>query len=391
MSVSVDERLGRVDSWLTPRRVVAAFVGVAVLIVMVLAVRLTQRVAANRSVTNKGSIPSVTVTEAGLSSQPSTVSIIGTISARFDTPIGVEGDGGRVSAVLVEAGDHVHRGQVLARIDTAVLEPQVANLQAALELARAEAELAAAEYRRAQAVGAAGALSAEETEKRRSNAVTAAAKVKVAAAQLAEAEAKLARAQVGAPGEGTLLTRTVELGQTVAPGATLFRLAEGNEVELRGEVAEQDLPLLKVGQDVNVRLTGTSTVYPGRVRLLGAVIDPQTRLGLVRISLTPDPNLRPGAFARAEVTVSNAQRIVLPQTAVLTDDKGSYVLVVGPQNKVERRPVKVSGMVASGVTIADGIDKKDRVVATAGAFLQVGETVRPVAEAAGTADGAAGS
>ena len=391
MSVSVDERLGRVDSWLTPRRVVAAFVGVAVLIVMVLAVRLTQRVAANRSVTNKGSIPSVTVTEAGLSSQPSTVSIIGTISARFDTPIGVEGDGGRVSAVLVEAGDHVHRGQVLARIDTAVLEPQVANLQAALELARAEAELAAAEYRRAQAVGAAGALSAEETEKRRSNAVTAAAKVKVAAAQLAEAEAKLARAQVRAPGEGTLLTRTVELGQTVAPGATLFRLAEGNEVELRGEVAEQDLPLLKVGQDVNVRLTGTSTVYPGRVRLLGAVIDPQTRLGLVRISLTPDPNLRPGAFARAEVTVSNAQRIVLPQTAVLTDDKGSYVLVVGPQNKVERRPVKVSGMVASGVTIADGIDKKDRVVATAGAFLQVGETVRPVAEAAGTADGAAGS
>jgi len=391
VSVSVDERLGRVDSWLTPRRVVAAFVGVAVLIVMVLAVRLTQRVAANRSVTNKGSIPSVTVTEAGLSSQPSTVSIIGTISARFDTPIGVEGDGGRVSAVLVEAGDHVHRGQVLARIDTAVLEPQVANLQAALELARAEAELAAAEYRRAQAVGAAGALSAEETEKRRSNAVTAAAKVKVAAAQLAEAEAKLARAQVRAPGEGTLLTRTVELGQTVAPGATLFRLAEGNEVELRGEVAEQDLPLLKVGQDVNVRLTGTSTVYPGRVRLLGAVIDPQTRLGLVRISLTPDPNLRPGAFARAEVTVSNAQRIVLPQTAVLTDDKGSYVLVVGPQNKVERRPVKVSGMVASGVTIADGIDKKDRVVATAGAFLQVGETVRPVAEAAGTADGAAGS
>jgi RND family efflux transporter MFP subunit len=391
MSVSADERLGRVDSWLTPRRIVWAVVGVAALIVILLAVRLTQSVAANRSVTNKGSIPSVTVTEAGLSSQPSTVSIIGTISARFDTPIGVEGDGGRVSAVLVEAGDHVHRGQVLALIDTSVLEPQVANLQAALELARAESELAAAEYRRAQAVGAAGALSAEETEKRRSNSVTAAAKVKVAAAQLAEADAKLARAQVRAPGEGTLLTRTVEVGQTVAPGATLFRLAEGNEVELRGEVAEQDLSLLKVGQDVNVRLTGTSTVYPGRVRLLGAVIDPQTRLGLVRISLTPDPNLRPGAFARADVTVSNAERIVLPQTAVLTDDKGSYVLVVDSQDKVERRPVKVSGMVASGVTIADGIDKKDRVVATAGAFLQLGETVRPVAQAAGTADSAAGS
>ncbi len=241
MSLSVDGRVGRADSWLTSRRIGWALAGVVALIAVLLAVRVTQHLAADRSVTNKGAIPSVTVTAAGLSTQPSTVSIIGTISARFDTPIGVEGDGGRVSAILVEAGDHVHRGQVLARIDTSVLEPQVANLQASLELARAESELAAAEYHRAQAVGAAGALSAEETEKRRSNSVTAAAKVKVAAAQLAEAQAKLARAEVRAPGEGTLLTRTVEVGQTVAPGATLFRLAEGNEVELRGEVAEQDL------------------------------------------------------------------------------------------------------------------------------------------------------
>ena len=388
MSVSVDQRLGREGSWLTPRRAVWAFVGVGAVIAILLAVRVSQSFAAKRAVTNKGDIPSVTVTEAGVSALPTTVDIIGTIGARFDTPIGVDGDGGRVSAVLVEAGDHVKRGQVLARIDTSLLEPQVANLQASLELARAESELAAAEYRRAQAVGAAGALSAEETEKRRSASVTAAAKVKVASAQLAEAQAKLARAQVRAPGDGTLLTRTVEVGQTVAPGATLFRLAEGNEVELRGEVAEQDLPLLKVGQDVNVRLTGTSKVYPGRVRLLGAVIDPQTRLGIARVSLTPDPNLRPGAFARAEVTVSNAQRIVLPQTAVLTDDKGSYVLVVDSQDKVERRAVKVSGMVADGVTIAAGVGEKDRIVAIAGAFLQVGETVRPVAADAGGVEGA---
>ena len=384
MIVSVDdERFGRNESWLTPRRIVWALVGGVAVIAILVAVRLTQTFAAKHSVTNKAAVPSVTITEPGLSALPTTVSIIGTIGARFDTPIGVEGDGGRVAAIFVEAADHVKRGQVLARFDTSVLEPQVANLQASLELARAESDLAAAEYHRAQAVGAAGALSAEETEKRRSNSVTAAAKVKVAAAQLAEAQAKLARAQVRAPGDGTLLTRTVEVGQTVAPGATLFRLAEGNEVELRGEVSEQDLPLLKIGQDVNVRLTGTSTVYPGRVRLLGAVIDPQTRLGVVRVSLTPDPNLRPGAFARAEVTVSNAQRIVLPQTAVLTDDKGSYVLVVDAQNKVERRPVKVSGMVASGVTIADGVGEKDRVVATAGAFLEEGEVVKPILAAGG--------
>ncbi len=129
---------------------------------------------------------------------------------------------------------------------------------------------------------------------------------------------------------------------------------------------------------MSVKLTGTSTIYLGTVRLLGAVIDPQTRLGTVRVALKPDPNLRPGAFARAEVTVSNAERKVLPQTAVLTDDAGSYVLVVTPQNKLERRAVRVSGISGNGVTISDGVSSKEQVVATAGAFLQAGEVVKPI-------------
>jgi HlyD family secretion protein len=377
-------------SWITPRRVIGAGLILVLAVAILLGFRLTQTFAAKNALArNAGSRSvTVTVTEAGRSFAPTTVSIIGTIGARYDTPVGAEGEGGRVSAVYVEAGDHVKRGQVLARIDTSVLEPQVANLQANLELARAEAELAAAEYRRAQAVGKAGALSAEETERRRSNSVTADAKVKVAAAQLAEAQAKLARAEIRAPAEGTILTRTVQVGQTVSAGSgALFRMAEGDEIELQGDVAEQDLPLLKAGQPVEVRLTGSTRVYEGRVRLLGAVIDPQTRLGMARVALAPDPNLRPGAFARAQVTVSNAERVVLPQTAVLSDDKGTYVLIVNSGDKIERRPVRVSGMVPDGVTIADGVGATDRVVSTAGAFLQVGEPVKPV-EAAAVGTGA---
>lgn len=356
----------------------AAIVVVTVSFVALLAFRLTHAFGVKEPI-NKDPIPTVSVTQAGVSTVPTTVSIIGTIAARYDMPIGVEGDAGRVAAIYVEAGDHVKRGQVLARLNVSVLEPQVANLEASLEQARAEAELADAEYHRAVAVGASGALSAEETQRRKSAAVTAGAKVKVAAAQLAEAQARLARAAVRAPADGIILTRNVEVGQTATPGGeALFRLSEGGEVELRGQVAEQDLPLLKVGQLVKVRLTGTAQVYEGHVRLLGAVIDPQTRLGMARVALTPDPNLRPGAFARAEVTVSNAERAVLPQTAVLIDDKGSYVLVVNAQNKVERRAVHVSGMVQNGVTIGDGINGKDQVVTSAGAFLQEGELVKPV-------------
>lgn len=381
MNASIEHRQSTAAAPLLSRRNVwpAVAIGAVVVgVIVLLAVRLTQALGV-KPVTDRNAIPTVSVTEVGVSTVPTTVSIIGTIAARYDMPIGVEGDGGRVAAIYVEAGDHVKRGQVLARLNVSVLQPQVANLEAALEQARAEAELADAEYRRAQAVGASGALSAEETQRRKSAGVTAAAKVKVAAAQLAEAQARLARAAVRAPADGIILTRNVEVGQTAtAGGEALFRLSQGGEVELRGQVAEQDLPLLKVGQLVNVRLTGTTRVYEGRVRLLGAVIDPQTRLGQARVTLTPDPNLRPGAFARAEVTVSNADRAVLPQTAVLTDDKGTYVLIVNAQHKVERRTVHVSGIVQNGVTIADGIVGTDQVVATAGAFLQEGELVNPV-------------
>jgi HlyD family secretion protein len=371
-------------SWLTTRRGIWLLSAIGIVLVALLAWRLTQALAAKKAVPTKVNIPSVSVTQVGLSAVPTTIEIIGTISARYDMPIGVEGDPGRVSAIYVEAGEHVKRGQVLARLNVAVLQPQVANLAAALEQARAEAELADAEYHRAMAVGASGALSAEETQRRKSSSVTAASKVKVAAAQLAEAQAKLDRAEIRAPSDGVILTRNVEVGQTASPGGdALFRLSQNGEVELRGQVAEQDLPSLKLGQEVAVRLTGTSQVYPGQVRLLGAVIDPQTRLGTVRVTLRPDPNLRPGAFARAEVTVSNAERTVLPQTAVLTDEKGSYVLIVTAQNTLERRAVQVSGIVGNGVSISQGVSASDRVVSTAGAFLQAGEVVNPIATAIG--------
>jgi HlyD family secretion protein len=362
------------------RRVIAWSVGglLIAVVVALIAWRVTHALTAKPGAT-VSAIPTVSVTEVGVSAVPSTVSIIGTIAARYDMPIGVEGDGGRVTAVYVEAGDHVKQGQVLAHLNNSVLEPQVTNLEAALDQARAEADLADAEYQRARAVGSSGALSAEETQRRKSSAVTAASHVKVAAAQLEEAKARLARADVRAPANGIILTRAVEVGQTaMAGGEALFRLSKDGETELRGQVAEQDLPLLQVGQLVDVRLTGTSKVYQGRIRLLGAVIDPATRLGTAKVSLTPDPNLRPGAFARADVTVSNAERAVLPQTAVLNDDKGSYVLVVNAQGKVERKSVRVTGMVPSGVTIAEGIGPTDQIVTTAGAFLQEGETVKPV-------------
>jgi len=326
---------------------------------------------------DRGAIPLVSVIVPALQPVTANVTFTGAIQARYDMPIANEGETGRVIGVYAEAGDHVKRGQLLAKIDDSVMVQQVNRLAASLEQAKAQAALSAAEYRRAQGVEAAGALSAEDIEKRRATAVTDAANVKVVAAQLAEAEARLARTRLSAPVDGTVLTRNAEVGQIAAPGGpTLFRVASGGEVEMRGQIAEQDLARVKVGQAATVYLTGIPQPFPGTVRLLGAVIDPATRLGDIRITLKPDPALRPGAFARAEVVVEKAQRPVLPQTAVLADSEGSYVLIVNDASKVERRAVRVSGVTDAGAVISSGLTGDERVVATAGGFLRNGEAVK---------------
>jgi HlyD family secretion protein len=322
------------------------------------------------------SIPLVSVMSPGVTAVTSNVTFTGAISARYDMPIGIDGDAGRIVAIYVEAGDHVKKGQLLAKLDDSILIPQVNRLAASLEQARAQAALSAAEYRRAQAVAPAGALSAEDVEKRRASSITDEASVKVAAAQLAEYQARLNRTRVVAPVDGTVLERKAEVGQIASSsGDALFRVASNGEVEMRGQIAEQDLAVLKVGQPASIYITGLARAFEGRVRLLGAIIDPNTRLGEIRIALKPDPALRPGAFARGSVIVDRAERPVLPQTAVMSDSQGAYVYVVNDQNHVERRDVHVSGTIDSGVIVRDGLTGHERVVTTAGGFLRNGEAV----------------
>jgi HlyD family secretion protein len=352
-----------------------------VALVAVLAAVVTWRVmharAAPVPLADRQNVPLISVMTPGLKAVTSSVSFTGGIAARYDMPIGNDGDTGRIVAIYVEAGDHVERGQLLAKLSDSVLIPQVNRLEAALEQAKAQAELSAAEYHRAKGVEAAGALSAEDIQKRYAQQITDAANVKVAEAQLAEYQARLGRTRIVAPIAGTVLTRTAEVGQIAnAGGPALFRIESGDEVEMRGQLAEQDLAQVKIGDTATVHLTGLPQGFEGRVRLLGAVIDPQTRLGEIRIALKPDPALRPGAFARGTVSVGKAMRPVVPQTAVLTDADGAYVFIVNAQNHVERRPVRVADTSDDGVTIASGLTGSERVVTTAAGFLRPGEEVK---------------
>lgn len=314
---------------------------------------------------------------------PATVAITGAISARNDMPIGPEGEGGRVAAVHVEAGDKVRRGQMLAQLDPTVAQSQVAAAMATRDELRAAADAAEAEYRRAQKAG--GAFSVEELERRRTAAVTAHSRVALAEAQLAESQARLARTRIVAPSDGVVLTRTAEIGQIASPGATvLFRLARNAEIEMRGLVAEQDMPRLRPGQVARVYLSGVAQPFTGKVWQVGAIIDPATRQGSVRIALPSNlADLRPGAFARGEVQVDMLHGAVVPQTAVLADGTGSYVLGVDANDIVVRRGITVGGAHRDGLLVTSGLEAGQRVVATAGAFLREGEKVAVAGAVAG--------
>jgi hypothetical protein len=111
------------------------------------------------------------------------------------------------------------------------------------------------------------------------------------------------------------------------------------------------------------------------------VVDPQTRQGSVRILLPYSPSLRPGAFAQAVVMTGDAAGVILPESAVQSDDKGNYVYIVDRRNRVARRDVVTGQVNDAGVSIIKGLSGGEAVVATAGGFLSVGDTVKPIREA----------
>jgi len=352
--------------------------GIAIAIAVAAAVWMSRASSSKPVITLAAStsIPLVSIVTPGVQPVATQVTFTGTIAARHELPIGNSGDTGRIVAVYVQVGDHVRRGQVLAQLDDSVLAPQVAQLSAALDQARAQAALSAAEYRRGVDAGPAGGLSIQDIEKLQAASIMDAANIKVAAAQLKVMRAKLALTRIVAPVDGLVLTRNAEVGQIAGSGGSaLFDLEDSGQVEMIGQVAEQDMAGLEVGQSAAVYLIGNPQPFIGRIWLLGAVIDPQTRLGEVRIALTPDPALRPGAFARSVVTLAQARRPVLPQTAVMADSDGSYVYVVANDGQVQRRKVSVGSVIPDGVVITGGLSGRERVVSMDGGFLHDGEKV----------------
>ena len=331
----------------------------------------------------RGQVPTVTVTVPGRSQVARTVTASGALAARRDQPVGIAGEGGMVTRVLVDAGAWVGSGQVLATVDRSVQSQEAAQLAASIQVARADAALAQNELGRAQALVARGFVSKADVDRRRAARDAAAARVRVAEAQYVASRARVGRLDIRAPTAGLVLSRSVEVGQVVGAGAgPLFRLAAGGEMEMRAAVPQQDIALISVGMPASVTPIGLDRSFTGSVWQLSPVIDQASRQGEVRIAIPYDRAIRPGGFAEARIGAGGTTAPLLPQSAVLSDAKGNYVYVINRKNEVERRDVRVGTVSDAGVTIVQGLSGQEAVVVSAGPFLNPGQKVSPKRQAA---------
>ena len=302
----------------------------------------------------------------------------GTLAARRELPVGVAGEGGRVVSVPVDAGEWVRAGQTLAVVDRSVQNQQVESASASIEVARADARLAQSNLDRALQLVDRGFISKADVDRLTATRDAAAARVRVAQAQVGELRARSARLNITAPAAGFVLERNVEPGQVVGGGSgPLFLIAQGGEMELMARLSENDLARISTGVSAEVVPVGTDKVFDGQVWQISPTIDAQNRQGTARIALPYASELRPGGFASATIRSGTIVAPVLPESAVLSDDDGRYVYIVGRDNKAVRRSVRTGLVSEDGIAITGGLDGSERIVLRAGGFLTPGETVAP--------------
>jgi HlyD family secretion protein len=318
----------------------------------------------------------VTVTKPELSALPATIRANGNIAAWQEASIGAQVGGLRIAEVLVNVGDHVKRGQVLARFaqdtvlaDLAVQKAQEAEAVAALAEAQANAS-------RANSLKTSGALSAQQISQYLTGQQTAAARVEAARAYRETQELRLKYTEVIAPDDGVISARQASVGAVVPIGAELFKMLRQNRLEWRAEVVSEELTRIKVDMPVQV----TPASFPvgheplvGKVRVVGPTVDPQARTAIVYVDLpsplSESPPVRAGMFASGLFNLGDSQGLTLPQQSVVMRDGFSYVFKLGAGQRVEQVRVQTGRRVGARIEILSGVKASDTVVEAGAGFL----------------------
>jgi HlyD family secretion protein len=329
--------------------------------------------------------PALTVSTAQpqRSSLPLRLAANGNVAAWQEASIGAESNGLRLDEVLVNVGDVVKAGQVLARFASEMVQADVAQARASLLEAQAVAAEAAANAERARSLQTTGALSQQQIQQFTTAAQTAQARVESARALLQTQELRLRHTQVRAPDSGIISARTATVGAVLGTGTELFRMVRKGRLEWRAEVTSTELARIQPG--AKTRITAASgAMAEGTVRMVAPTVDPQTRNALVYVDLPPKTDFRAGMFARGEFALGSSDALTVPQEALVVRDGFTYVFVVGPQQRVQQRKVQTGRRIADRVEILSGLEADTSVAVRGAGFLNDGDLVRVAAPPATT-------
>jgi HlyD family secretion protein len=311
----------------------------------------------------------------------------GTVYAWQEIVIGPEVGGYLVSAVNVDVGDRVRKGQALVQLSEDLLAAEVASKRANLEQAQASLENSAAAYRRAQSLSGSGALSQSDMDKLRSEELAARARVEVSKAELQGADLRLRHTRVTASDDGIISARSVNVGQVAQVGSEMLRLLRKGRVEWRAEIPESRMREIGIGQNVKLT-TADGAQLEGKVRAIAPTVESSTRAGLVYVDIPSNRGARPGMFARGEILLGQAAASMVSLSSIVTQDGYTYVFVVSDQQLVARRRVETGAVRGKQIEIVSGVQPGERVVDKGAGFLKDGDHVRVVL---GTPDGGEGS
>lgn len=327
----------------------------------------------SKAETHGASRQTVTAATATSVALPRVIVASGTVSAWEEVPVGAETGGLTAVGVYVDEGAYVRQGQVLVKLNDALLQAQLRQQQAGVQTAEANAARDDAALGRAQELKQRGFLSQASLDTALANQRASQANLASARAALSEIRTRLSQAEIKAPVSGLIISRNVTKGQIVEAGTQLFRMVRDGRLELDAQVPETDLPALRAGQTATIT-SNEGVTTTGTIRIVTPEVDAQTRLGLARITLSPGSGLKPGMFARASISAAAQPTTVVPTGAVLYRENKAGVYVLNADNSAHFRPVTVLSR-RDDQTSVSGVEPGVRVVVQGAGFLNEGDKV----------------
>jgi len=333
--------------------------------------------------TEADAIPTVTVVQPQRGAKNQELVLPGDIKAFFEAPIYA-----RVPGYLKQwdedIGAHVNAGQLLAEIDTPDLDQQLHQAEADLIAARANQRLAALTSHRWQALIKTDSVSQQDVDEKAGAAEAKQADVSAAEANVSRLQALEAFKRIVAPFDGVVTARETDVGALInvgsGAGPELFRVAEVHEMRIYVRVPQAMSGSIAVGQVAELRLPQTpNKVFKAVVATTSLAINLSSRTLLVELHVdNKDGALQPGPYTEVHFKLpDNSDVIRLPSSALLFRQNGLEAAIVGPDNKVILKPVRVGRDLGTEIEIVSGLDPTDRVINNPPDSLAEGDPVQP--------------